>query len=55
MNKATGNVNKIIESLKERPYGKHKYKAAKLMRDGMVVASMLSNAEMWTNILEKRH
>ena len=51
--KATGNVNKVIESLTERPYGKHKYKAAKLMRDGMIVASMLSSAETWTNICEK--
>ena len=53
LNKATGNVNKIIDSITERPYGKHKYKAAKLMRDGMIVTSMLANAETWTNMLER--
>ena len=51
-NKANGNVTKVINTLQERPFGRHKYRAAKVMRDGMIVSSMLSSAESWTNILE---
>ena len=51
--KGVGNVNKIVSSLHERPYGKHTYKAALLMRQGMLVGSMLTNAEAWINITEK--
>lgn len=49
-NKAHGNVNRIVTSLAERPYGKYKFKAAKLMRDGMLVGGMLNNAETWVNM-----
>ena len=34
-NKAIGNVNKMISSLNERPYGKYTFLAAKLIRSGM--------------------
>ena len=51
-NKGVGNVNKIISSLNERPYGKHTYKAAKLMREGMLLGSMLTNCESWINVTE---
>ena len=53
--KAHGNVNKIVTSLKERPYGKHYFKAAILMRQGMLVGSMLTNSESWINIMKKRY
>ena len=49
-NKAFGNVNRIVTSIKERPYGKYTYKAVKLMRDGMMVGSMLNNSETWINV-----
>ena len=51
-NKGVGNVNKILTSLNERPYGRHTYKAAKLMREGMLLGSMLTNWESWINITE---
>ena len=51
--KAHGNINKIVTSLKERPYGKHHFKAAILMRQGMLVGSMLTNSESWINITKK--
>ena len=51
-NKGVGNVNKILTSLNERPYGRHTYKAAKLLREGMLLGSMLTNCESWINITE---
>ena len=51
-NKGVGNVNKIISSLNERPYGRHTYKSAKLMREGMLLGSMLTNCESWINVTE---
>lgn len=51
--KAHGNINKILTSLKERPYGKHHFKAAILIRKGMLVGLMLSNSESWINITKK--
>ena len=52
-NKAQGNVNKIVNSLHERPYGKHFYKAAKLMREGILLNGLLTNAESWINVTKK--
>ena len=49
-NRATGTVNKILTILRERPYGKHYFKAAKLMREAMLVNGMLTNSEAWINI-----
>ena len=51
--KAHGNVNRIITSLKERYYGKHNFKAAMLMRQGMLVGGMLTNSECWINLTKK--
>ena len=51
-NKGVGNVNKILASINERPYGKHTFAAASLMRQGMLLGSMLPNAESWINITE---
>ena len=49
-NEAVGIVNKISTTLIERPYGKHNFKAARLMRESMLLGSMLNNAESWINI-----
>ena len=49
-NKAVGNVNKIISGLNERPYGRYTYRAAKIMREAMVIGPMLNNSETWINI-----
>ena len=47
--KAVGNVNRIITFLNERPYGKQTFKAALLMRQGLMLSGMLTNAETWIN------
>ena len=46
-------VNKIMTTLQTRPYGKHTYKAAKLMRETMLLGGMLNNSESWINISQK--
>ena len=53
INKSVGNVKKIISTISERPYGRHSFKAALLMRQGLMLSGMLSNAETWINITEK--
>ena len=47
INKRTGNVNKIISALNEKPYGKHAFKAGRIMRDSLLLGSMLTNCETW--------
>ena len=47
-----GSVNKIISSINERAYGKHAYKAALLMRQGLMLSGMLNNSETWINMTE---
>ena len=49
-NRAIGTVNKIVTSLRERPYGKHEFKAYKIMREGLLIGGMLTNIESWINI-----
>ena len=50
--KAVGNVSKITNALSERPYGKHSFKAALLMRQAMLLGGLLSNAETLTHLTE---
>ena len=50
--KAFGNVEKIKNTLIERPYGKYSFKAALLMREALLIGGLLSNSESWTNITE---
>ena len=45
-----GNVNKVITSLKERPYKKHYSKAAMPMKQIILVSCMLTNLEAWINL-----
>ena len=51
--KAQGNINKIVNSLDERPYGRHIFKAAKLMRDAILFSCLLTNSESRINIKQK--
>ena len=51
--RAVGIVKKISTSLNERPYGKHTFKAAKLMREGMLLGSLLTNSESWINMTKR--
>ena len=34
----------------ERQYGKHTFRAAMIMREGLILGSMLNNSESWINI-----
>ena len=52
VDKAVGSVEKKISSINERPYGRHRYRAALLMRQGLMLGGMLTNAETWINITE---
>ena len=52
MDKCVGSVEKIITAINERPYGRHTYKAALLMRQGLMLGGMLSNSESWINLTE---
>ena len=53
-NKAVGNVNKIISTVNERLLGKYSFKAAKLMREGILICSILNNADIWINLTNKK-
>ena len=50
--KAVGNVSKIKNALCERPYGRHSFKAALLMRQAMLLGGLLTNAESWNHLTE---
>ena len=50
-NKAHGNVNRIVTTLNERPYGKHFIKADKVMRESVLLGGLLTNG--WINVLKK--
>ena len=52
-NKASWNVNKIVTTLNEKPYGKHLFKAAKLMRRSVLLEGLLTNIEAWINLRKK--
>ena len=39
--------------MNERPYGKHFFKAAKLMREAILINGLLSNSESWINVSKK--
>ena len=52
-NRAVGIVNKIETTLNERPYGKYSFKAAALMREGLLLASMLNNSESWIDVTKQ--
>ena len=53
INKAIGNVNKIVSTLNERPYGRHFFKAFKLMREGLLLGGILTNSKSWINVTKK--
>ena len=43
----------IVSTLTERPYGKHNFKAYKILRQGLLLGGMLTNIENWINISKK--
>ena len=48
--RAVGIVNKISTSLVERPFGRHHFKAAQIVRESMLLGSLLNNSETWINV-----
>ena len=52
-NKDVGSVNKIINIINEGPFGKYSYKAAAMLRESLLLGTMLSNAETWTSLTDK--
>ena len=46
-------MNQIVSSIYERPYAKHTYKAAMIMREAMLIGSMLTNSESWINLTQQ--
>ena len=52
-NKALGNINKIVSTLTERPYGKYFCRAYKILREGFLLGGLLKNAESWVNLTLK--
>ena len=51
--RGVGIVNRIMSSVSERPYGKHTYRAALIMREAMLIGSMLTNSESWINLTQQ--
>ena len=48
-----GIVNKKLLSISERPFGIHTYKTALIMREAMLIGSMLTNSESWINLIQQ--
>ena len=53
VNKGTGVVNKIITMLEGIPFGKQYFKIGTILRDSLLVSSMLFNSEAWYNVTNK--
>ena len=53
VNKSYGNVNKIITTLIERPFGKFTFQAATVMRNGILIGSLLNKSETWIQLTKK--
>ena len=50
MNKGTGIVNKIMTMLDGIPFGQFYFEVALILRNSLLVSSMLCNSEAWYNI-----
>ena len=48
--KGTGIVNKILTMLDGIPFGKHYFEVGVILRDSLLVSSMLFNSEAWYNL-----
>ena len=51
--RGVGIVHQILLSIYERLYGKHTYKAAIIMREAMLIGSMLTNSESCINLTQQ--
>ena len=50
MNKGTGIVNKIMTMLDGIPFGQFYFEVALILRNSLLVSSMMCNSEAWYNI-----
>ena len=53
VNKGRGVVNKIITMLEGIPFGKQFFRIGIILRDSLLVSSMLFNSEAWYNLTVK--
>ena len=49
-NKGRGLVNKIVNTLKNTPGGKYHFELAVIMRNAILISSMLSCSEVWYSV-----
>ena len=49
-NKAIYIVNRISTCLYEQPYGRYTFRAANILREGLLLGSLLNNCESWINL-----
>ena len=50
VNKGTGIVNKILTLLEGIPFGKYFFEIAIMLRNSLLVSSLLCNSEAWYNV-----
>ena len=53
MAKGTSSITQILSILEENFYGKHHFKVAKMLRNSLLVNSMVFNSEAWYNLTQK--
>ena len=53
INKCTGVVNKILTMLEAIPFGKQYFTIGIILRDSLLVSSMLFNSEAWYNVTNR--
>ena len=52
VNKGKGIVNKIMTRLETIPWGKHYFEVAMILRESLLVSSVLTNSEAWYNVTQ---
>ena len=52
VNKGTGIVRKILTFLDGIPFGKYHFEAGVILRNSLLVSSMLFNSEVWYNVTD---
>ena len=52
VNKGTGIVRKILTFVDGIPFGKYHFEAGVILRNSLLVSSMLFNSEVWYNVTD---
>ena len=50
--KGTGIANKIVTLLDAIPFGKHYFEIGMILRNSLLISSVLFNSEAWYNLIE---